>query len=144
MCAAGCSNAADDVDKDNTILPKESTPSRSIDVDLTVLSSTMVYAEVYHMVESPDEYLGKTIKMNGPYVSSFYDETNQYYHFIIIEDATACCQSGLEFKLSGDHNYPDDYPEEMDKIEVVGVFNTYKELGLSYYFIEVDEISVLA
>lgn len=30
-----------------------------VDVDLTVLSSTMVYAEVYDMVNTPDNYLGK-------------------------------------------------------------------------------------
>ena len=35
------------------------------DVDLTTLSSTMVYSEVYNMMCEPDRYLGKRIKMNG-------------------------------------------------------------------------------
>lgn len=34
------------------------------DVDLTTLSSTMVYSEVYNMMCEPDRYLGKRIKMN--------------------------------------------------------------------------------
>ena len=36
-----------------------------IDVDLTKLSSTMVYSEVYNMMYTPDDYIGKTVKMKG-------------------------------------------------------------------------------
>lgn len=39
--------------------------SGELDVDLTTLSSTMVYSEVYNMMYEPDRYLGKRIKMNG-------------------------------------------------------------------------------
>ena len=120
-----------------------STKSEIIDVDLTVLSSTMVYAEVYNIMTSPDEYMGKTIKMNGPYYASFYDETGLYYHYVVIEDATACCQQGLEFIWKGDHKFPDDYPEEETKIEVTGVFGSYDELGDTYYYLAVDDISII-
>ena len=34
-------------------------------VDLTALSSTMVYAEVFAMMSSPEDYVGKTVKMQG-------------------------------------------------------------------------------
>ena len=40
-------------------------PAVSVDVDLTTLSSTMVYAEVFNMMMSPDDYIGKTIRMTG-------------------------------------------------------------------------------
>lgn len=40
-----------------------SEPDR-IDIDLTEFSSNMVYAEVYHMISSPEQYLGKTIKIH--------------------------------------------------------------------------------
>ena len=43
----------------------ENGDSESIDVDLTQLSSTMVYSEVYAMVYEPDQYLGKTVKMRA-------------------------------------------------------------------------------
>ena len=114
-----------------------------VDVDLTALSSTMVYAEVYNMMTSPDDYMGKTIKMSGPYYASFYDETGSYYHYVIVEDASACCQSGLEFIWKGEHNYPNDYPADQTKIEVVGVFESYEELGQTYYYLSVDDIGVL-
>ena len=115
----------------------------SVDVDLTVLSSTMVYAEVYNMMVRPDDYIGKVVKMRGPYYASYYDETGKYYHYVIIEDATACCQQGLEFIWDGGHTYPDDYPENNKNIEVVGVFGSYEELGSTYYYLAAADISIL-
>ena len=112
-------------------------------IDLTVLSSTMIYAEVYNIMSHPDEYMGKTVKMSGPYYASYYDITDLYYHYVVIEDATACCQQGLEFIWNGEHNYPDDYPEERTEIEVSGLFSSYDELGRTYYYIAVDDISIL-
>ena len=48
--------------------PAASEPTQSTDVvdaDLTRLSSTMVYSEVYNMMYTPGDYIGKTIKMTG-------------------------------------------------------------------------------
>ncbi|MCL2815661.1 MAG: hypothetical protein FWD23_13775 [Oscillospiraceae bacterium] len=115
----------------------------SVDIDLTLLSGTMVYAEVYNMMTQPDDYMGKSIKMNGLYYTAYYEETGLYYHYVIIEDATACCQQGMEFLWNGEHSYPVDYPEESSKVEVVGVFGSYDELGKTYYYLAVDNISVL-
>lgn len=131
--AAGCSDKGD--------LPAK---SGGIDVDLTAMSSTMVYGEVYNIVSSPDSYVGKTIKMSGPYYSTYFDATGQYYHFVMIEDAAACCQQGLEFKWNGEHVYPNDYPEDSTRIEIIGVFGSYKELGESYPYLAVDEITVIS
>jgi hypothetical protein len=50
-----------------------------VDVDLTQLSNTMVYAEVYNMMANPLDYLGKTVKATGPYYATYYDATGQYY-----------------------------------------------------------------
>ena len=114
-----------------------------VDVDLTALSGVMVYAEVYKMMVSPDDYIGKIVKIRGPYYAAYYDVTDRYYHYVIIEDATACCQQGLAFVWDGDHTYPDDYPEENKEIEVVGVFGSYEELGNTYYYLAVNELSIL-
>jgi len=116
--------------------------SNSIDIDLTALSSTMVYSEVYNMMVYPDEYLGKTIKIVGPYYASQLDGTEKYYHFVIISDATACCQNGMEF-IWDDNSpvYPDEYPENDTIIEVVGVFSSYEESGDTYYYLKTDGIT---
>jgi hypothetical protein len=86
--------------------------------------------------------LGKTIKIKGPYLPTD-DGSGLVYHYVLIVDALACCQGGLEFKLNGEHSYPGDYPEANAEVEATGVFGKYEEFGVTYYCIEVDELTVL-
>ncbi len=98
-----------------------------VDVDLTVLSSTMVYSEVYDMMYYPENYIGKSVKMKGMYAGYHDESTDKYYHACIIQDATACCAQGIEFEPIDDYKYPDDYPAEGQEVCVTGVFDTYEE-----------------
>lgn len=106
--------------------------NNNVDVDLTTLSSTMVYSEVYNMVTSPDNYLGKIIKMNGLFATYHDEAADTWYFACIIQDATACCSQGIEFVLAGDYTYPQDYPKEGEEISVIGVFDTYQEGSYTY------------
>ena len=122
-------------EKSSESAPTTSKPAQSadgIDVDLTKLSSTMVYSEVYNMMASPDNYTGKTVKMNGAFAYYEDPETKKQYFACIIADATACCSQGLEFILTGEHTYPNDYPELYSDITVTGTFETYEENGYNY------------
>ena len=99
-----------------------------IDVDLTALSSTMVYSEVYNMLNAPEGYVGKTVKMTGGY-SAFMDEsTGAVYRVCMIADAAACCAQGTEFVLKEG----EEYPEMESDITVVGTFQLYDENGSTY------------
>lgn len=108
------------------------------DVDLTTLSSTMVYSEVYNMISEPKDYIGKTVRMHGQFAiyqaqdSNGQPIPNQIYYACVIADATACCQQGLEFILAGNHKYPDDFPKLGTDITVVGEFQTYMEGNNQY------------
>lgn len=119
--------------KNGAGLPEgEGKQASDVDVDLTQLSSTMVYTEVYNMVYSPEEYIGKQVRMEGPFVAMQDDATGMLYFACIIQDATACCSQGLEFVLDGEHSYPEDYPEQGMDITVVGEFDTYMEGDYRY------------
>lgn len=102
----------------------------NIDYDLTAMGSDMVYATVYQLMINPEEYVGKTIKMEGTYYATYYEPTAKYYHYVIIQDATACCAQGLEFIWEdGSHAYPEEYPEDEADVTVTGIFETYTEEG---------------
>ena len=103
-----------------------------VDVDLTELSSTMVYSEVYDMMFEPEKYLGKTVRMEGMFAYYYSEAKDTYYYACIIQDATACCAQGIEFVLEGDYTFPDDYPEAGDDITVTGVFDTYQDGDATY------------
>ena len=98
-----------------------------VDIDLTELTSTLIYGEVYNMMMVPEDYIGKTVRMEGDFYTFFDEIQNQYYFACVIQDATACCAQGIEFVLAGNYTYPDDYPEEGSHITVSGVFDTYED-----------------
>ena len=102
----------------------------SIDVDLTTLSSTMVYSEVYNMITTPDDYLGKMVKMQGQF--AVYEGEERNYYACLIADATACCSQGIEFVVQDNRAYPGDFPELGTEITVVGTFDTYQEGEYTY------------
>ena len=85
------------------------------------------------MVYYPENYVGKTIKAKGPmdvYVCSEEEKAlygNEYYFYVVIQDATACCQQGLEFVLKDDPGYPEGYPSIGTEITVTGRYETYYE-----------------
>lgn len=126
------------------IPPKTHASSDNIDVDLTVISSTMVYAEVFNIVGDPYSYLGKRIKVRGTFDAYYWDETDRTYSYVVISDATACCQSGLEFTWdNSDNTYPDGYPNKNQEFEIIGTYQSYVEQGHSYYYIAADELKII-
>ena len=141
----GCvNNSAAQFDDSSLEIPEKAvTDVEEVDVDLTILSGTMVYAEVNSIMTTPDDYFGKTIKIRGSYYASYFDETEQYYHYVLISDATACCAKGIEFIWNGEHDYPDDYPDENAIVEVVGIFGKYEELGKTYAYLTVDDVVII-
>lgn len=114
-------------------------PAVSVDVDLTTLSSTMVYAEVFNMMMSPDDYIGKTIRMTGIFTVYQDPETKQVYCGVIVEDATACCAQGFDLVMPEERSYPQDYPAPESEITVVGTLQadrTLEEHGIIFLRLE--------
>ena len=101
-------------------------------LDLTTLSASMVYGQVYDMVYNPDNYKGRMVRVKGPFAYYQDPATNKEYFAVLITDAMACCSQGIEFVLDGEHSYPDDYPAVDEETTVTGIFNFYKENGNSY------------
>ncbi len=103
-----------------------------VEIDLTELSSTMVYSQVLDMMTEPETYRGKTVRMRGQAASTYYDVTDRTYHAVIIADATACCAQGIEYELGAGERYPEDGSETT----VTGVFGTYEEFERTYYYLK--------
>ena len=118
---------SDAAELDHSGVDSRSTPD-GIDIDLTAMSSTMVFGQVSDMMYLPDDYVGKTIRMQGSACSVYSDETDLTYYYILIADAAACCAQGLEYVLAEGADYPEDGTEAV----VTGVFELYDELGITY------------
>lgn len=108
-----------------------------VDIDLTRMSSTMVYSMVYQMVTDPQKYIGKAIKMKGSFSSYVDEETGRRFFGCVIQDALACCSQGLAFELEKPRKYPKEYPSEGASITIIGTFEFEKiEDGIGFPIIK--------
>lgn len=99
-----------------------------IDLDLTRLSGTMVYAEVYNMRYEPDDYYGKVVRIQGYFSAYEHPETGEPYFNCVVPDATACCSQGIQFfPADGSLSYPEDFPRDGDTVTVRGTFAKNEE-----------------
>ena len=122
---------------ENTAAPVS---AAAAEIDLTSMSSTMVYSYVFNMVNAPNDFIGQWFRIRGNYDEEYWDQTKLTYHYIVIADATACCAQGLEFVLT-DINAA--YPQVGEEFEISGTFGTYTENGNLYIRITADQIARL-
>lgn len=111
------------------LFAKEPDGNKKYDIDISRMSGTMVYGQVYQMVMYPSKYLGKHIKMKGIFSSYYDEELERRFYGCVIADALACCSQGLAFELAKPRKYPEQYPVEGDAIVVEGDFDYEKDEG---------------
>lgn len=128
--ASAVSEDASAVSEDEN--PQTASSEEAVDIDLTAMSSTMVFSEVSAMLAEPDSFLGKTVRMAGQFAIYEDPSTGNIYFACIVQDATACCSNGIEFTLEGEPEYPQGYPELGSEITVTGTFDKYEENGFYY------------
>ena len=107
-----------------------------IDYDLTNMSSTMIYAEVFNMLIEPEKYENKRVKMKG-FFTIYNEGSKDEVYSVIVPDATACCQQGIEFF----YDFKDNKPVVNSEITVTGIFNVHMlSDGISYNYIKAEKI----
>ncbi|WP_243061275.1 hypothetical protein [Dorea sp. AF36-15AT] len=112
-------------------------PEAAVDVDLSVMDSDMIYATVYQMMSDPEQYVGKTFRIEGKFYVTYDEMTKNQYYYCVIKDATECCAQGLEFVWGdGSHIYPDEYPTDGTEVIVDGTFELYMENDSRYCRLE--------
>lgn len=110
------------------------------EIDLTQMSSTMVYSYVFNLMYDPTPFIGKRFRIQGIYDENYWAENDTTYHCILIPDAAACCAQGIEFVLTDENA---SYPQPADDIEISGILTTYMEDDTPYIEIQVDQIEIL-
>lgn len=137
---------ADNAGKGKSSKSKSKTNSNKIDVDLNNLNANVVYSQVFLMMTEPDKFIGKRIRMSGQFNVYAAQEGNPSgvteYYAIIIADAQACCQQGIEFVWPG-HTYPEGFPEVKSNASVTGIFEVYEENGKKYCRLIADSVEQL-
>ena len=140
--------AKNTVEPDNTVvecppgrIETTTTPAPSkVDLDLTKMSATMIYSTIFDMLIMPEDYVDKNIKLSGWFETYTDPQTGEMYYAVVVPDATACCQQGLEFVWKGNHAYPDDFPKPGQNITVTGIYKMIENDGVTYTYLEANSV----
>lgn len=106
-----------------------------LDFDLTKMGANMVYAQVFNMMLEPEQFKGKVFKIRGNFTEFTSPDGNPGYA-VIIADALACCQQGIEFKY--------DFEQKPSPDEIITVTGKYivtsLESGAVYSYVKASAV----
>ncbi len=129
LCSCGDKKKSDDSNSKTNSQESKKSPADKEVLDLTKMSSTAIYSEVYNMMVTPEDFEGREIKVSGFFGTGKVEGKDKVYFYCVVPDATECCQQGLEFIRKDSNNFPEDFPPEGTRITINGYFETYQEEG---------------
>ena len=150
----GCGNTKNVFQKSNTAgtlsvaLPKEVAAGEPVPARLDAeengaveIKEKMFIAHVNDVYLNPEEYLGRTINLEGLFKAEQYGE---HTYCFVIRYGPGCCgnDGNAGFEVAWDS--PDTtYPDTDDWVEASGVLQTYEEDGYPYLYLALSNLNVL-
>jgi uncharacterized membrane protein YcgQ (UPF0703/DUF1980 family) len=134
-------SAAEAVKKPHEVLQKGSgvqDPDGIIEI-----KEKMFIAQTNDVYLNPEDYLGKTIKLEGLFKSEIGYENS--YCFVIRYGPGCCGYDGnAGFEVAWDNPSPDQgiYPEEDAWVEAMGTLKSYDENGFPYLYLSLASMTV--
>jgi hypothetical protein len=113
--------------------------SIAVDVDLSKMNSNMAMAAINNIFSTPKDFLDKTIKLNGRYVSVYNQDANTFQQYLLIGSGDDCCVAWVRAIPNSDLINPDDYPINRSLVRVTGVFDRIEEDGSAYYCLSISD-----
>ncbi len=137
-----CTNdtSSEKAEKENKGSQKTETVAPAVDYDITKLSPTMVYGQIFELMNNPASYHGKTFKMIGRFDSEYMRMLFEELNYIVIKDALGCCPMGIEIQFKEGASKP----EKGQLIMIEGPFYQKKDGMLSRHYIQVDTLHIQA
>ena len=109
-----------------------------IDYDLSSMNANMVYSQVFDMMIEPEIYADKVIKMRGNFAVYDNELTGSKTYAVVIADATACCQQGIEFQ----YDFTEKLPQEGSEITVTGKYMTALVNDIAYNYVKAESVEM--
>lgn len=123
---------------DQARLANASKPQKVIEI-----KEKMFLAQVNDVYLNQEDYLGRTIKLEGLFKIEQYSNQEPAYCFVLRYGPGCCGSDGnAGFEVAWD-KADKSYPNDDDWVEAVGVLKTYEEDGYPYLYLALSELTVL-
>jgi hypothetical protein len=115
------------------------------------IKEKMFIAQTNDVYLNPEDYLGRTIKLEGLFKSLVYEGRDDPYCFVL-RYGPGCCgndgNAGFEVAWDDSSLRTEDpsgqvYPHEDDWVEALGVLDSYEEDGYPYLYISLASLKIL-
>jgi len=107
----------------------------------------MFATQVSDVYLNAEDYLGKTIKLEGLFKSELYYGKDEPYCFVIRYGPGGCCgmDANIGFEVAWARENAKPYPVEDSWVEATGVLKTYEEDGYAnYLYLDLSSLNVLS
>jgi uncharacterized membrane protein YcgQ (UPF0703/DUF1980 family) len=131
-------------------VPENTTNENSVQGENIVLQSAgkvieikekMFIAQTNDVYLNPEDYLGKTLKLEGLFKNADYGDSFRYF---VIRYGPGCCgfdsNAGFEVVWDGGEK---PYPKDDDWVEAAGVLQRYEEDGFPYLYLALQSLKVM-
>ncbi|MDR0642783.1 MAG: metal ABC transporter permease [Treponema sp.] len=122
-----------------------SSQDRNLDSPLVEIKEKMFIAQVNDIYLNADDYLGKTIKLEGLFKEEKYAGIDTTYFFVIRYGPGCCGTDGnAGFEVAWDKEIQDrPYPQVDDWVAAEGKLSYYEEDGYPYLYIALSSLEAL-
>jgi zinc transport system permease protein len=110
------------------------------------IKEKMFIAQTNDVYLNPEEYMGRTIKLEGIFKSEQYEGRESPYHFVIRYGPGCCGNDGSAgFEIAWDETAAagKTWPAPDDWVEAAGVLKTYEEDGYPYLYLSLVTLMVM-
>jgi uncharacterized membrane protein YcgQ (UPF0703/DUF1980 family) len=131
LCAFGCTKTKEDAPPDN---------------DTVVISEKMFIAQINDVYLNTEDYLGKTIRLEGIFkIEQYYIDADPYC--FVIRYGPGCCgyDGNAGFEVKWDKSRIQPYPAAESWVEATGILKTYEEEDgyFQYPYLDLSSLNVL-
>ena len=109
------------------------------------ITEKMFISQVNDVYLNTDDYLGKTIKLEGLFMMEYSTERTEPYCFVLRYGPGCCGSDGnVGFEVACMENRRISYPEKNSWVEAVGELKTYEEDDYEYLYLDLSSLNVLS
>ncbi|MDR0568607.1 MAG: hypothetical protein LBG87_05315 [Spirochaetaceae bacterium] len=121
------------------------TAKKANEGNIIEIREKMFIAQTNEIYLNPEEYLGKTLKLEGIFQTQKDYTLNGNPYYFVIRNGPGCCpgiDSSAGFEVLWE-NPAEPYPNPNDWVEAVGVLSQYEEDGYPYLCLSLTSLEVL-
>jgi hypothetical protein len=106
------------------------------------IKEKMFIAQTNDIYLNVEDYLGRTVKLEGLFKMTRYEDMDRTYCFVL-RYGPGCCGNDGSAGFEVAWETPEkDYPAEDDWVEAVGVLSNYEEDGYPYLYLVLSSLTI--